>query len=58
VSLRWRLVLAIIGLVVLCLSAAVLAYVVWPRDVSTEQFRPAPTLFAPPGAALAGDWAT
>jgi hypothetical protein len=52
------MVLAVIGLVMLCLSAAVLAYALWPRDVSTEQFRPAPTLFAPPESALADPWVT
>jgi tellurite resistance protein TehA-like permease len=47
-KLRWRLALALAGLVLVFSSLAVLAYVFWPLQPVKEQFRPAPTLFAPP----------
>ena len=45
---RWRVALALGGLVLVLVSLAVLAYVVWPFQPQREQFQPAPTLFAPP----------
>ena len=47
-SKRWRVVLAVAGLVVMCLSLAALVYALTPVDRTREQFRPAPTLFSPP----------
>jgi hypothetical protein len=47
-KLRWRLALALAGLAVVVASLALLAYVAWPIQPLREQFRPAPTLFAPP----------
>jgi hypothetical protein len=47
-SRRLRITLAVIGLLMACLSAAALAYAFVPVDKVQEQFRPAPTLFAPP----------
>jgi hypothetical protein len=47
-SRRARIALAVIGLAMICLSAAALAYALAPVDKTREQFRPAPTLFAPP----------
>jgi hypothetical protein len=52
VSLRWRLTLALVGLALCCAAAATLAYQWWPLPVDREEFRPAPTLFAPPEAGL------
>ncbi len=54
-SLRWRVTLAVIGLALIVLSAAAIAYVAWPLRQVSEEFRPAPTLFAPP-AAEARQW--
>jgi hypothetical protein len=51
VSFRWRLTLALLGLALLCLAAATVAYRWWPLPVERDNFRPAPTLFAPPAAA-------
>jgi type II secretory pathway component PulL len=47
-SQRWRLTLALVGLIVVMLSLAALAYAMWPIETTSEQFRPAPTLFTPP----------
>ena len=47
-KLRWRVGLALAGLVLVVLSLVAIAYVVWPLQPTSEQFRPAPTLFAPP----------
>lgn len=47
-SQRGRIVLAVIGLLLLCLSALALMYALSPVDKLREQFRPAPTLFVPP----------
>jgi hypothetical protein len=51
-QLRWRLVVALAGLVLVLSSLALLAYVLWPLPPVKEQFRPAPTLFAPPQSLL------
>ena len=51
-SLRWRQTLALIGLALIVFALAAVAYAAWPIDSSQEQFRPAPTLFAPPEALL------
>ena len=57
-KLRWRVVLALAGLIVALASVAVIAYVFWPLQPVREQFRPAPTLFAPPQSVLLGEaWA-
>jgi hypothetical protein len=48
VSLRWRLALALVGLTLLVLAAATAAYRRWPLGTEQDDFRPAPTLFAPP----------
>ena len=48
VSLRWRLALALVGLTLLCLAAASVVYRWWPLGTEQDDFRPAPTLFAPP----------
>ena len=43
------MVLAVAGLVLICVSLAALVYALTPVvDKTREQFRPAPTLFAPP----------
>jgi hypothetical protein len=56
-KLRWRLALALAGLVLVLSSLAVLAYVFWPLQPVKEQFRLAPTLFAPPlSLAIEGWW--
>ena len=58
IKLRWRLALALVGLIVVLASLAVIAYVFWPLQPLTEQFRPAPTLFAPPQSLSIGEpWA-
>ena len=55
--LRWRLALALAGLMLVVCSLAVLAYVIWPIQPIKEQFRPAPTLFAPPQSLdIEGQW--
>jgi hypothetical protein len=41
-----------VGLALCCAAAATLAYQWWPLPVDREEFRPAPTLFAPPEAGL------
>ena len=46
--LRWRVALALAGLALILASLAVIAYVFWPFQPIRQQFRPAPTLFAPP----------
>ena len=47
-SRRSRLALAAVGLAIVCLSLVVLVYAFWPLEGLREQFRLAPTLFAPP----------
>jgi len=47
-SRRTRIALAVVGLAMICLSAAALAYALAPVDKIREQFQPEPTLFAPP----------
>ncbi len=54
VSVRWRLILALLGLTLFCLAATSLVYRWWPLGVIQEDFQPAPTLFAPPEAVVAG----
>ena len=46
--LRWRVALALAGLVLVLASLAAVAYAFWPFQPDREQFRPAPTLFSPP----------
>jgi hypothetical protein len=50
VSLRSRLILALVGLTLFCLAATTVAYRWWPLPVTRQDFRPPPTLFAPPEA--------
>jgi hypothetical protein len=50
--LRWRVALALAGLVLVLVSLAVLAYVLWPFQPISEQYRPAPTLFDPPQSSV------
>ena len=40
--------LAVMGLLLVCLSLAALVYALMPVERTQEQYRPAPTLFAPP----------
>ncbi len=47
-SRRWRVALAVVGLLILVLSLAALVYALTPVDRTQEQFRPEPTLFSPP----------
>lgn len=47
-SSRWRVGLALIGLILMALSLAALAYALWPVESVLEQERLAPTLFVPP----------
>ena len=47
-SRRWRVVLAGVGLLLVCISLAALIYALTPVDRTREQYRPEPTLFAPP----------
>lgn len=47
-SSRWRVRLALIGLIVMVLSLAALAYALWPVENVLERYPLAPTLFAPP----------
>jgi hypothetical protein len=57
-KLRWRVALALLGVVVVLASLAAIAYIFWPLPPLTEQFRPAPTLFAPPQSSVVGEpWA-
>ena len=51
-TVRWRVALALAGLAVVLISLAVIAYVYWPLQPVREQFRPAPTLFAPPQSSV------
>ncbi len=51
-KLRWRVGLALAGLVLVLVSLAAIAYVFWPLQPVREQFRPAPTLFAPPQSSV------
>ncbi len=46
--LRWRVTLALAGLVLVLISLAIAAYLFWPLQPLRQQFQPAPTLFAPP----------
>ena len=52
-SRRTRIALAVVGLAMICLSAAALAYALAPVDKIREQFQPEPTLFAPP---ISSNW--
>ncbi len=45
---RTRITLAVIGLMLIVLALAALAYALWPMDLILEQQRLPPTLFAPP----------
>jgi len=47
-SRRLRLILAILGLVIACLSLIAVLYALWPVDPLRDQFPLAPTLFVPP----------
>ena len=53
-SLRLRLSLALLGLGLFCLAATTVVYRLWPMGVNREDFRPAPTLFAPPAGSTSG----
>ena len=53
--LRWRVILALTGLILALVSVAVITYVFWPLQPVREQFRPAPTLFAPPQSLAIGE---
>ena len=54
-SARARLALAIVGLLIICLSCVALAYAVRPLEHTSEQAPVAPTLFAPPQSFVV-DW--
>jgi hypothetical protein len=54
VILRWRVGLALAGLALVLFSLVVIAYVFWPLGPVREQFRPAPTPFAPPQSWVIG----
>jgi hypothetical protein len=47
-SRRLRLTLALVGLCLVALSLALLAYALWPIAINVERQPLAPTLFAPP----------
>lgn len=47
-SRRWRIALALIGVALILLALAALAYALWPLDPAVEQRPVPPTLFAPP----------
>ena len=47
-SLRTRIALALLGALLIVLAAAALWYSLEPLGTVSEQYRPAPTLFAPP----------
>ena len=47
-SSRWRVGLALIGLILMVLSLAALAYALWPVESVLEHEWLAPTLFVPP----------
>lgn len=51
-SSRWRVGLALLGVILIMLSLAALAYALWPVESVLEQERLAPTLFAPPQSLL------
>lgn len=51
-SRRTRIVLALLGLLVVCLSVTALVYALSPVDKTREQYRPPATLFAPPQSKL------
>ncbi len=51
---RARLALAVVGLIIVCLSCVALAYAVRPLEHVSEQAPVAPTLFAPPQSFV--DW--
>ena len=53
--LRWRVALALAGLVVVLLALALIAYVLWPFQPQRQQFQPDPALFAPPQSLLVGE---
>jgi len=46
--LRTRILLALIGLMLVCLSCIAAAYLLWPLDKQRVQDPVAPTLFIPP----------
>ena len=47
-SRRLRLTLAVVGLLLVALSLALLAYALWPLPSNVEHHPLAPTLFVPP----------
>jgi hypothetical protein len=49
-TLRWRIFLAFIGLLLLGLAAALALYGLWPVGSVLERVPVEPTLFAPPQA--------
>ena len=52
--IRWRVALALAGLVLVLASLAVMAYVFWPFQPVRQQFQPPPTLFVPPQSTVIG----
>ena len=51
-SQRWRVTLAIVGLILVFASVVALAYAFWPIESVREQTPIEPTLFAPPQSAI------
>jgi hypothetical protein len=47
-SRRWRLTIALIGLLILLFAGLALVYAYWPGSSLQEQVPIAPTLFIPP----------
>jgi hypothetical protein len=47
-SLRWRIPLAVIGLMLICLACAIGVYLFAPLETLRVQITVAPTVFAPP----------
>ncbi len=47
-SRRLRIALAMLGVTIALISIFILAYAYWPAVATREQYRLAPTVFAPP----------
>jgi len=47
-SRRFRIVILVIGLALVCCSLAALTYALWPADIAGLQTTLEPTLFTPP----------
>ena len=53
-TVRVRIILAVLGALLVVLAIVALAYTAGPVETAREQYRPAPTLFvAPPEATVA-----